>query len=36
MKFGEKLKEFFSARSVLSDELFDDLCDLLIEGDFGE
>jgi fused signal recognition particle receptor len=35
MKFGEKLKEFFSARSSLSDELFDDLCDLLIEGDFG-
>jgi fused signal recognition particle receptor len=35
MKFGEKLKDFFSARSTLSDELFDDLCDLLIEGDFG-
>jgi fused signal recognition particle receptor len=35
MKFGEKLKEFFSARQGLSDELFDDLCDLLIEGDFG-
>jgi fused signal recognition particle receptor len=35
MKFGEKLRQFFSARSGLSDELFDDLCDLLIEGDFG-
>jgi fused signal recognition particle receptor len=35
MKFGEKLKDFFSARSGLGDELFDDLCDLLVEGDFG-
>jgi fused signal recognition particle receptor len=35
MKFGEKLKNFFSGKSALSDELFDDLCDLLIEGDFG-
>ena len=35
MKFGEKLKAFFSGAPTLSDELFDDLCDLLIEGDFG-
>jgi len=35
MKFGEKLKSFFSGKSNLNDELYDDLCDLLIEGDFG-
>jgi len=35
MKFSDKLKAFFSGASNLSDELFDDLCDLLIEGDFG-
>ena len=35
MKFGEKIKKFFSRSSYLSDELFDDFCDLLIEGDFG-
>jgi fused signal recognition particle receptor len=39
MKFGERLKNFFTGNSggdaALSGELFDDLCDLLIEGDFG-
>jgi len=35
MKFGERLKSFFSGKPVFSEELFDDLCDLLIEGDFG-
>ncbi|MDR0324243.1 MAG: signal recognition particle-docking protein FtsY [Treponema sp.] len=35
MKFGEKLKNFFSKKAALSDELMEDLCDLLIEGDFG-
>jgi fused signal recognition particle receptor len=35
MKFGEKIKNFFSGKSAVSDELYDDLCDLLIEGDFG-
>ena len=35
MKFGEKLKKFFLGNTSVSDELFDDLCDLLIEGDFG-
>jgi len=35
MKFGEKLKNFFFGKKTNNDELYDDLCDLLIEGDFG-
>jgi len=35
MKFGERLKQFFSGKPAISDELFEDLCDVLIEGDFG-
>ena len=35
MKFTEKIKSFFSGSSGFSDELFDDLSDLLVEGDFG-
>ena len=35
MKFAEKIKSFFSGSSGISEELFDDLCDLLVEGDFG-
>jgi len=35
MKFGERLKNFFSGKSAVSDELLEDFCDLLIEGDFG-
>ncbi|MCL2809827.1 MAG: signal recognition particle-docking protein FtsY [Treponema sp.] len=35
MKFSEKLKNFFSGKNAVNDELYDDLCDLLIEGDFG-
>jgi len=35
MKFGGKIKNFFSGKSAVSEELYDDLCDLLIEGDFG-
>jgi len=35
MKFGEKIKNFFFGKKTNNDELFDDLCDLLIEGDFG-
>ena len=35
MKFGEKLKSFFSAKPAVCEELLEDLCDLLIEGDFG-
>ena len=39
MKFGERIKNFFSggfkANYAVSDELLENLCDLLIEGDFG-
>ncbi|MDR0487307.1 MAG: signal recognition particle-docking protein FtsY [Treponema sp.] len=35
MKFAEKIKSFFSGKSTVSDELFEELCDLLVEGDFG-
>jgi fused signal recognition particle receptor len=35
LKFGERIKSFFSAKTAVSDELLEDLCDLLIEGDFG-
>jgi len=35
MKFGEKLKNFFFGRTSVNEELYEDLCDLLIEGDFG-
>jgi len=34
MKFAEKIKSFFSAKSSLSSEFFDELADLLVEGDF--
>jgi len=33
--FSEKLKNFFGIRPSLSEELFEDLTDLLVEGDFG-
>ena len=33
--FAEKIKSFFKIRQNLSDEVFDDLTDLLVEGDFG-
>jgi len=35
VKFAERLKSFFSGKAALSEEMFDDLCDLLVEGDFG-
>jgi len=35
MKFTEKIKDFFSGRSAISQEFFDDLADLLVEGDIG-
>jgi fused signal recognition particle receptor len=35
MKFTEKIKNFFSGRSAISQEFFDDLADLLVEGDIG-
>ena len=33
--FAEKLKYFFGIRPTLSEEVFDELTDLLVEGDFG-
>ncbi|MCL2472531.1 MAG: signal recognition particle-docking protein FtsY [Treponema sp.] len=33
--FADKLKNFFGIRRSLSDEVFEDLTDLLVEGDFG-
>jgi len=35
MKFGERIKQFFTGKSSFNQEDIDDLCDLLIEGDFG-
>ena len=33
--FTERLKRFFGVKAALSDEFFEDLTDLLVEGDFG-
>lgn len=33
--FAEKLKQLFGISAKLSEELFDELADLLVEGDFG-
>jgi fused signal recognition particle receptor len=33
--FAERLKNFFGFRKSVSEELFEDLTDLLVEGDFG-
>jgi fused signal recognition particle receptor len=33
--FTDKIKRFFTGKSLVSDELFEDLSDLLVEGDFG-
>lgn len=35
MKFTERLKQFFGIRKAVSEEFFDELTDLLVEGDFG-
>jgi fused signal recognition particle receptor len=35
MKFAERIKNFFSRSPAVSEELFEDLTDLLVEGDFG-
>ena len=35
MIFTEKIKSFFGKASAVSEEFFDDLADLLLEGDFG-
>jgi fused signal recognition particle receptor len=33
--FTERLKSFFGFGKTLSDDVFEDLTDLLVEGDFG-
>jgi len=35
MKFTDKIKNFFAGRSAISQEFFDELADLLVEGDIG-
>ena len=35
MKIGERIKNLFLGKNSVNEDLFDDLCDLLIEGDFG-
>jgi fused signal recognition particle receptor len=35
MSFADRIKNFFGRRSEISEELFEDLADLLVEGDFG-
>ena len=35
MSFAERIKSFFSGSPGISDEFFDELSDLLVEGDFG-
>ncbi|MDR2747770.1 MAG: signal recognition particle-docking protein FtsY, partial [Treponema sp.] len=33
--FAERLRNFFKPKTAVSEELFEDLADLLVEGDFG-
>jgi fused signal recognition particle receptor len=35
MSFADRIKSFFGIKKAISDETFDDLTDLLVEGDFG-
>jgi fused signal recognition particle receptor len=35
MKFAEKIKSFFAGNQAISQEFFDELSDLLVEGDIG-
>jgi fused signal recognition particle receptor len=35
LNFAERLKNFFGFSKTLSEDFFDDLADLLVEGDFG-
>jgi fused signal recognition particle receptor len=35
MKFAERIKNFFGIRKAVSDEFYEELADLLVEGDFG-
>ena len=33
--FGEKLKSLFSKKNAINEEFFEDLIDILVEGDIG-
>ena len=33
--FGEKLKSLFKKKSAISDDFFEELTDILVEGDIG-
>ena len=33
--FAERIKNFFGLKKTLSGEVFEELTDLLVEGDFG-
>ncbi len=35
VSFAERIKQFFGFKNAISEDVFDDLADLLIEGDFG-
>jgi fused signal recognition particle receptor len=35
MNFTGKIKSFFSRNNAVSQDMYDNLCDLLVEGDFG-
>jgi fused signal recognition particle receptor len=35
MKFAERIKNFFGIRKAVSEEFYEELADLLVEGDFG-
>lgn len=35
MNFTDKIKSFFSRNSSVSEDMYNNLCDLLVEGDFG-
>ncbi|MDR2730437.1 MAG: signal recognition particle-docking protein FtsY [Treponema sp.] len=35
MNFKGKIKSFFTRNNAVSQDMYDDLCDLLVEGDFG-
>jgi fused signal recognition particle receptor len=35
LTMGDRLKNFFGLRKAVSEELYEDLADLLVEGDFG-
>ena len=35
MKFTERIRSFFTGNKAVSDDFFEELCDLLVEGDMG-